>query len=379
MKAISLIVLVFILFACTTKSGSEKQEVETVTIDLSQELDKLNLSDLIAEDIRIIPLETTDRSLIGKVSKVLATADYIFILDMLMAQSIFMFSKDGKFIRKIGESGPGPKEIGRPIDFFIENQEIFVLDMETHIKTFDFEGNFIESREVNPRGGIGFSKLNGSGVFAFITGNADFNLDITDHDFKVIHSYFPYQNRRIDAGIINPLFRNEADGTLIYRRNMNDTLYSINSGGELIPYRMFDFGNKSIRQDLLPKEEDDPFWNNQMNAFAQIWYYFETASHGYLAFALNEEFWTGLHSKNTGEVKLFKRTSLWNDVTLENNSYPVGVFQDHMIFLVEPRNIIKGIADASADPTLGHPKVRELAKNLDPDSNPVLLLVKYDF
>jgi hypothetical protein len=62
------------------------------------------------DKMKIITLEDTDESLIGRVDNIKATDDYLFILDKSFARKLLLFDKDGKYLRQIGRFGGGPTE-----------------------------------------------------------------------------------------------------------------------------------------------------------------------------------------------------------------------------------------------------------------------------
>src|SRR5699024_8204591 len=57
--------------------------------------------------IRHVPLETTGESIITGIERSIVYRDKIYILD-IFGESILLFKKDGKFIRRIGRKGKGP-------------------------------------------------------------------------------------------------------------------------------------------------------------------------------------------------------------------------------------------------------------------------------
>lgn len=117
--SISLIALAFI--ACQ----SSEQKVQTryeINIDsISKALPEL-------EQIRYIPLETTDSSLIGDVDKILYQDNKFYILDKV-GKKILIFDQDGKNIQIIHQVGQGPGEYLEPCDMDIDKKgNIYVSD-----------------------------------------------------------------------------------------------------------------------------------------------------------------------------------------------------------------------------------------------------------
>jgi hypothetical protein len=102
---------------------------------------KLNLSD-IAMNIEYIPLETTDKSLIGGyMTGCVLTKDYIFIKQY---GTLLQFRRDGKFIRQVNKTGQGPGEcFARCMAFDERNQCIYMYNNFTYyIMVYGFDGKF---------------------------------------------------------------------------------------------------------------------------------------------------------------------------------------------------------------------------------------------
>lgn len=66
---------------------------------------------------------------------------YIF---SFMKSEIIVFDKSGKFIKKFGRSGQGPKEIERSSDFTIFNSNIYIYEHTKGMKVWDLNGNYIK-------------------------------------------------------------------------------------------------------------------------------------------------------------------------------------------------------------------------------------------
>jgi hypothetical protein len=89
----------------------------------------LNVS-AIFKSVKTIILEEHDYAVIGMIKELQVFEDNIFILDNYFAKKLFVFDKNGKFIRQIGSQGQGPGEYLSIEDFCInrEKREIYLLD-----------------------------------------------------------------------------------------------------------------------------------------------------------------------------------------------------------------------------------------------------------
>lgn len=102
----------------------------------------VSLSD-IAGKVKRIDLQLTDESLLGEVGQVLVCGDKILVLDFTPA--LFMFDSTGRFIRRIGEKGRGPREYLYLNNVTADERNgIIYLNDRRKILKYDTAGNFIE-------------------------------------------------------------------------------------------------------------------------------------------------------------------------------------------------------------------------------------------
>ena len=105
-------------------------------------------------EVRYVPLETTDQSLIQGIHKMATSDDKIVICD-LVQNTIFIFDKDGHFINSINKEGPGPQEYSSIQNFAVDFQkeEIYICDypLKYRILTYSFEGDFIRESKLDQK------------------------------------------------------------------------------------------------------------------------------------------------------------------------------------------------------------------------------------
>lgn len=76
---------------------------------------------MLYKSLKVIFLETNESCLIGMITKIQVYDKYIFILDSSVAKSLYVFDKDGRFIRKIGTIGGAPGDYVSIDDFAINH------------------------------------------------------------------------------------------------------------------------------------------------------------------------------------------------------------------------------------------------------------------
>lgn len=131
----------------TRQQEQSKEQLTLKTLNLSkQEMANIRYSDLFSEVV-FVPLEVAKNSLIGDVYTVRIYNDTLYVFDKFDAKSLFLYTLEGKFIRRIGTQGKGPGEYTNPYDFRVNmtNRTISFLDSYTsRIIIYSIEGKHIK-------------------------------------------------------------------------------------------------------------------------------------------------------------------------------------------------------------------------------------------
>ncbi|MDR0726247.1 MAG: 6-bladed beta-propeller [Prevotellaceae bacterium] len=128
-----------LLVACNTKNNANKSHIEVVPSSIVIDIDKIEKKDTIYASsifrkVNTIILEDSDNAIIGVINGMQIFDNFIFVLDSWKAKRLFVFNREGKYIRQIGNSGHGPGEYISISDFCIDpnNRKIYVLDDWKH-------------------------------------------------------------------------------------------------------------------------------------------------------------------------------------------------------------------------------------------------------
>lgn len=79
-----------------------------------------------------IPLETTEKCLIGSISDIQIKNNYIYILEGKESEDLFVFNLEGKFITTVGKKGSGPEEYIKISDFDIDVDNNLLIISDKH-------------------------------------------------------------------------------------------------------------------------------------------------------------------------------------------------------------------------------------------------------
>jgi len=134
----------FVLLACNPKEEIAK----LVTIDVEvakQNPVSFTMDDFIGE-VEYVPLENHPDGLIGQIGSIIPIEN--FWVTKGFKQEVFLFERNGKFVRQIGGFGKGPGEYGEYADFFViqESGEIILHNQATkQLIFYNTKGKFIRS------------------------------------------------------------------------------------------------------------------------------------------------------------------------------------------------------------------------------------------
>ena len=134
--------------------SSEAKNANFWELDVAKDYPEktINLEDI--AEVRYVPLETTDQSLIQGIHKMATSDDKIVICD-LAQNTIFIFDKDGHYINSINKEGPGPQEYSSIQNFAVDFQkeEIYICDypLKYRILTYSFDGGFIRESKLDQK------------------------------------------------------------------------------------------------------------------------------------------------------------------------------------------------------------------------------------
>jgi hypothetical protein len=155
-KSIFLFLFVLSIFSC----GELKKEAELkglFTNDIKDEnklpyhinlpsskKSGLNLS-FFADSVVYIPLETNKKSLLRRIAQVRMDDSIIGVSDM---RNLFLFKKDGTFIRAVGRKGKGPAEHLYINNFFLKEDTVCIVSARKVTK-HKIDGSFLGENLVN--------------------------------------------------------------------------------------------------------------------------------------------------------------------------------------------------------------------------------------
>jgi hypothetical protein len=175
------------------------QKDSIVRIDLNRFLkkDKFNIGDMI-KNIKLIPLETTDKSLIARIENIIITDSAIYIVDSYQGRGIAIFDIEGNFLRRINH-GQGPEEIVKLNNIAFDEIAHELVVFHSHYFSFYTSTGKFKRREKVPLNARSFAIIP-NGYFFHAANKVDnkhistikYQILITDRNFKLKSIGFPY-------------------------------------------------------------------------------------------------------------------------------------------------------------------------------------------
>ena len=352
----------------------------------------------IAANVEYIKLETKDDCLLwGGLKRYLFTDTFIFVSNR---DHILKYSRDGKFIRKIGAPGRGPGEIDLIVTMsIIPDQKLIIVETNVGRKLlyFTFDGDFIKTLEF--KSFVPYIKVLRDGKYLTHddgdSGKNKYTFCLVNEKMDTLSSVKNYNHwvytSNIMIGIGFPQFEPyyEFGGRNYFKAMYNDTVFSV-SANKIIPNYFIDFGKYRLPSELRP-ERLGPENIQQFRDKSQNYYFgsvFEAANKIFLSsycYGKGDPRYLLFEKENqTGTLILNesgKSTGFINDWDGGLDFWPTGSVNDNQVFM--PINILTLQKDLDRIKTnkesIKFPeKQQQLIKMVsesDPFNNPILMIV----
>jgi hypothetical protein len=373
------VVSIFCLVFIQLISG-QSIPLDIIKIDIQNNIKNVKLLKLsfIGNEISYIPLETTTKSLIQKINKIVISEKYIFIID---TDKVLQFDKSGKFIRVVGSQGRGPEEYLRIYDLCVNEQknEVYILSSPSKLLIFRLDGGFKISRRVNKQPSQIIQIDHGSLMYYIphIPGKDDPGWIITNSEGKMIQSFNNFLKRINQPGFLTiktPLYNYL--NLVHFMEFGNDTIYIYNHY-KRIPYGIFLLGDLKMDPDIRISQS---MINNKSEIlFKKLWTSSLIENDRFMFINLNlgisDEYLCSIYEKKNKTLTILKNNEFLNDIDGGPAFWPEQITKDnYMIGYVDAYDILKPKPNELVK--IGKPGFTNLRKKLTETSNPVIIVVK---
>jgi len=248
---------IILLAVCIAACQSINKEDSIVKMNLENCINNAQVFDLAkySGDIQYVALETKKECLLGEIFKIIKTDD--FYLASGSERNLYLFGKDGKFIRQIGKQGKGPGEYIYLADFaFNKKENLIYLNSAGQIMKYTIEGKLVETVKL-PNSMLQVLSIIDDSKLAYIY---PFSPYSDDKDSVKLVSV--YDSKLQELKTINTKFIPTKGGALfnwIYTKNSNtyykeefgDIIYKIDKDLNVIPEIALGLGNKAFTPELF--------------------------------------------------------------------------------------------------------------------------------
>ncbi len=275
MKTIRLLgfvlVVVFAIVSCKKSANTEKNTT-------ALHIPKFNIEKALEEDVTkscygevkvtfIIPLETSEKALLGEVRKVMKSGDLLFVLDT--NSSLKIFNTKGEFQRNIGRVGQGPGEYVMLTDFTLDDKHkrIYINSLEKFL-VYDFDGNFKKEVPFEEKGKYQVFTFCNDKLF-YIVPDVQYSDDVESATLVAIFDTKGKLVKQIPANKLRrkqgfAMFNNIAtDGkNVFYKEEFGQTVYAIQNDYSIDKLCVLDFGKYTLQTDELSMDKQK-YWEKR--------------------------------------------------------------------------------------------------------------------
>ena len=371
----------FIPLLPTQPTQQTQQQIPTVEINPNRiTYGDARLSDII-ESIEYIPLETTDDVLIGGITTNFDISDNYIVLVCNHQGQVFLFSRDGRFINRVGRLGQGPGEYSGFIgNVLIDEERDRILVGPQYSRGFlvyNLRGEFTGNMPIDRRGGM-IHRFFNDHFFIHNLFESPFSYEIRDIDFQlkaegIKNGLYGHRSPFGISGPANYLFN---DKMHVRPWHFNDTIFSIGNDFSFTPQFVVTAGRRTVSLDLLTADTDRFFRRSPgYVSFAGI---YQTANKLLVSYRFQGKRHFAYFDKNAERLFHFRsETGIPNDFDGGISFWPAR--QDnlllsrffHAYYLIENSGGITPVGGTEAVQNFNR-----LIERLDEDDNPVLVIVR---
>ncbi|MDR2147845.1 MAG: 6-bladed beta-propeller [Tannerella sp.] len=247
-----------------------------VEINFDYETNCMQLDSLF-DDVFFVKLETTEESLIGRISQILFTRDRIIVVDQDIAKNILVFDRSGKFLNSVGSIGQGPEEYTaiQHVALTPDSTMIAVKSYTQEIKLYTLDGKFVKNLKMKYNNYV-FEFLseqiivleNSSGGNQIDENNPGYRprLLVSDMSGQILYSAFQsYYKKSFTYTTTFPI--QKYGQKVFYNPPYTDTVFCLTPEGI---YSQYVFNMKGV----VPPVMDENMTDKELKNFLNRYYYF---------------------------------------------------------------------------------------------------------
>jgi hypothetical protein len=353
--------------------------VPVIKIEDIMEKGELTFTDLM-KDFEITRLETKEECLIGDVFRAYVTKDYIIVSTSM--EGIYLFRRDGKYVRKIANNGRGPGEvIGSYLLEYNENAQTLYVKTEFHsegmIKAYKLPEAEFSNIRINTNATVNDMVFKDS-VLTLAPLSFENNCRVISQTLSGRELFRINHTNENNANLSNIY---DIDGQLMFNYSHGgNTMYLINNG-ELVPHsyysikgKMYDGNHQDLGDVLLFLM---PVNTNLIRGIFSRVTGHQTFDNSGFKRATFDEMKTFIFNKKKNSAYLIDKIKddyLGSDKTIDSKQFNGLFFKFY-----EVQELFSLRDKINKDPEINDQiktRLNSLCDQLDPNDNPVLLTAK---
>lgn len=375
LKTLSLsAILILIVLVPSCRKGRQKAATNAeivAKVEVSESDKGFDVCQM-ADFEKVIPLETVGDALIGEIDKLEMDDSHIVILDKRM-RTVWLFGIDGKFIRKIGRLGNGPKEYVSLDDmcFDKENGTVWIWDRIKQVMLeYDLADDFLKEVATGFSSNVFAKTKDGFWLYYSYLKNPDNNsLILVNEEMDHLMKGF-FATKETFPVSLSSGFTSWAGKEYFYFP-LSNVLYSLD-GTEARPYIEFDFGERTLPYskivNMSPEEYETlidsgsylgGLKNVQLSSKYCFFQFSSTVQNKYVTA------YYGVLDLETLKVEVFSYLN-GSDLLVDFSSLLCVTANDELVYPICP----------SKHNPIYFDELRTLVPEVTEDSNPVLVLYK---
>ncbi len=339
MRYIYIPFLILSVYFTGCNGDANRESVDSLALKINIDTIQVDWGNVSLNTIQYIPLETSDSCLIGSIDKMLFFNNLIYVSDFLDNKTLLIYTREGKFVKRINIPGRGPGEYLQPIDFDIDPMgNIRILDNGLKkILTFSSMGEYIKEEKTDLRFLEFFWGSDDQFMFnyQFDTEKEAICLGSYNLKEKTIETLIPSRGILDDISIMRqPFYFFKSDNTVIFNPRFTNILYKLSSEDkvdELIELVSEDFPNEEFVREYRSNRHLGDIFPDKILDITDI---YETSDFYYLRVVRGKHVSQNiLYSKKTNNISGFRLLKNENYI---GSGYINGVAKDMFISTLPP-------------------------------------------
>jgi len=395
LRLIQFLIPALLVISCQNSDNENISQIKTFDLKELPKLTKVKLSDLGFTDIKYIPLETNEKSLISGIGNIFTSNNDILVGNgfflLKYYKTILSFQDDGSFVTRIGTVGRGPNEFtyADAMNIGKGGHSVYIVSGgQKKFNVYSENGEFIRTFPIPLQANIDFRFIEGN-ILCYCEnhmGNMENSFALIDTNGVIIKSFpnmYPFINHDAFGFTFENLFY-QFNNQLFKKEVYSDTIYLFENM-EFKPHIVIEVGEKLITPEARSKYTGIYIVENYINPLKL----FEFGDYIYYGFIYKfvpygEELAYGFigSKKNDFQVFFNLEQGLINDLDGGPNILPITIKDDNTVIgLVDALEFKKHIASDNFKNSI--PKYPEkkkelekLANNVKETDNPILILMK---